>query len=138
MKYQMIKTKELVEYLKSISDYPSYAVGRIFDEQEKILIIMTNNTPIQYDVPVGRERGFYSMNVRLLSRFGKNMYESETKVQELYKALPEIEFTFNNNRYFIIKRTKNAQYLGADPRGVYEYSIDFTIYLNYKDEERDD
>ncbi|MCL2619857.1 MAG: minor capsid protein [Defluviitaleaceae bacterium] len=78
-----------------------------------------------YNPDVGIYKAYDFVPVTLLLRWGRNGAEAEGVAGKLYSALEDAVLTWG-----IVVPANNAPvWLGADQRGVFEYSIDVNFYV---------
>jgi len=78
-----------------------------------------------YDPDVGHHRFVRVLPVTLLLRWGRNGAEAEKAAGELYEAIERAEVV----RGIVAPVNDAPVWLGADERGVFEYTVDVDFYV---------
>lgn len=128
----MITTKQFRDWLKSnLSDYGEWCgMGKMDTTKSKAICVYPSRNSEQPNFIVGGEPavGYYNRTFQLLIRWGKDFGESETKVNEVYKSLMNTISDVSGHKILIIPQQKEPIFLGADDKGIYEYTLFVKIF----------
>lgn len=79
---------------------------------------------------IGQETTYRGRAIRVLVHWTKNIVESQAKAQEVYDYLRNATGAIDGKRIIKpIMRDSEANYLGADDSGVFEFVIDCEIIM---------
>jgi len=124
-----------VDYLKGILelDGVEITVHMILRNRERTVAVFPSEVRLQRGPAIGGDenRSYERVRADLLVRWGRDGDRAEAKAWEAYRALAQRQEDFG----FIRCLHGAPVWMGMDERGVYEYLVDFEIYV--MKEERD-
>lgn len=118
-------------FIEKFSWSDSCSVGKIDKDKEKAVCFYSSQNPAANNTAFGGKKntGSEKKAITILLRYGKNAVAAEAKAEEIYKFFDEKTFYIDEKRVFVISRYDSAISLGTDEKGVYEYSFEFTFYI---------
>ena len=122
-----MKTEAFKDWLKTVIDSPSYTIGKLDTSKPQTICIYSGLSAGPYRPAVGNASGYGEKTIRILVRWGQNYAAAEAKAQEVYDALSNI-IKVEGVTTCIMRNQSEPVNLGTDDKGVYEFSIDITLY----------
>ena len=118
-------------FIEKFSWSDSCSVGKIDKDKEKAVCFYSSQNPAANNTAFGGKKntGCEQKAITILLRYGKNAVAAEAEAEEIYKFFDEKTFYIDEKRVFVISRYDSAIFLGTDEKGVYEYSFEFTFYI---------
>jgi len=127
----MLTLAQARDWLKTQVDCPNWFIGRIDAAKEQCIGIYGRPGPPAKLAIGGPENGSYdTKTICVLVHWGKNADLAEQKAQEVYVALVgRSNFTIGGRRIISVgMRTSEPVPVGADEKGVYEFTVDATFF----------
>lgn len=122
-----MKTEAFKNWLKTVIDSPSFTIGKLDTSKPQTICIYSGLSSGSYKPAVGNASGYGEKSVRILVRWGQNFAVAEAKAQEVYDALSNV-IKVDGVTTCIMRKHPEPVSLGTDDKGVYEFSIDITLY----------
>lgn len=122
-----MKTEAFKDWLKTVIDSPSYTIGKLDTSKSQTICIYSGLSAGFYKPAVGNASGYGEKTIRILVRWGQNFTKAEAKAQEVYDALSNV-IKVGGVTTCIMRKHPEPVSLGTDDKGVYEFSIDITLY----------
>jgi len=73
--------------------------------------------------------GYILRRVTMMIRWGDDGEIAERKIMGIFNKTTEINILYENRKGFIQGINSEPVWLGMDERGIYEYVIDFDVYV---------
>ena len=119
----------MLEYLRGVlsldgAEITAHAIGR---NRERAVGVFPREGRAARQTAIGGigNRSFDTVRVTLLLRWGRDGGVAEAKAAEIYGIIAERDEDFG----FVRAISDAPVWLGMDERGVYEYVIDFDVYV---------
>jgi hypothetical protein len=120
----MIATKDILAWLKTIIDSPSWTTGKLDTTKDKTICVYGSNinSPVRTVVGGGAD-GYYTRRIQLVVRWTTSCGEAEAKALSVYELTRNTDTTILAKRVWSRAIHSEPTSLGTDDKGVYEYSI---------------
>lgn len=103
--------------------------------RDKAVCVYRRKVPYRKAVGGAMATGHEVYALSLLVRWGTNGNEADKAAKKIYDSVEECEFMDLEEYGYASMMFDMPVGLGTDERGVYEFSIDFNLYLNnYREE----
>lgn len=123
-----MKTEAFKDWLKTVIDSPSFTIGKLDTSKTQTICIYSGLSVGLHRPAVGNASGHGEKTVRILVRWGQNFTTAEAKAQEVYDALGDNIIKVDGVTTCIMRKHPEPVSLGTDDKGVYEFSIDITLF----------
>jgi hypothetical protein len=127
----LVRLYDVLEWLKTIYPY-NYTAGKIDRTRQETICALSRNANENKPYSING-KSYYCKGIRLILRAGKRSDESEAKAGELFGLLYALSgdvFSLAGLDCFIQLVYSEPVSLYTDETGVYEYAIDFDLYVN--------
>ena len=126
----MITISDFKDWLKTKIDCPTWFTGGLRAPDEQAIVIYNGQAFINPMAIGGIQNSSYKgKGIRILVHWTKNVMESESKAQEVYKALHGLTNVEVAGKKIVQVNMRDPEpvYLGVDDSGIFEYVIDLEI-----------
>ena len=123
-----MKTEAFKDWLKTVIDSPSFTIGKLDTSKSQTICIYSGLFAGSHRPAVGNASGYGEKTIRILVRWGKNFAKAEEKAQQVYDLLGDSTIEIDGVTTCIVRKHPEPVSLGTDDTGVYEFSIDITLY----------
>ena len=122
-----MRTEAFKNWLKTVIDSPSFTIGKLDTSKQQTICIYSGLFAGANRPAVGNASGYGEKTIRILVRWGQNFAVAEAKAQEVYDTLSNV-IILDGATTCIMRNHHEPVSLGTDDKGVYEFSIDITLY----------
>ena len=120
----------LKDYFKSNFNWSdSISIGKIDNNQEKAICFYNSNRTQPYMPMIGRNKSTKIIPITIVLRYTKNKNTADLMAKSIYEFFEGRTFYIDNKRVFVMMIYEDPIDLGTDDKNVYEYSIDFDLYV---------
>lgn len=121
-------TEAFKNWLKTVIDSPSFTIGKLDTSKTQTICIYSGLSSGSNKPSVGNESGYSEKTIRILVRWGQNFAKAETKAQQVYDMLSNKTIEVEGVTTCLMPKYSEPVSLGTDDKGIYEFSIDLTLY----------
>ena len=123
-----MRTEAFKDWLKTVVDSPSFTIGKLDTSKHQTICIYSGLSAGSNKPAVGNASGYGEKSIRILVRWGQNFAVAEEKAQQVYDVLGDRVIDVGGVTSCIVRKQTEPVSLGTDDKGVYEFSIDITLY----------
>lgn len=121
-------TKLFKDWLKSVVETPSITTGKLDTTKEQTICVYGGLSSTSAINTVGGHSGYYPKHIRIIVRWTTNSSDAETKANEVYSAVGNVNTTIAGKSVCILPLHSEPVALGTDDKGVYEYAIELKLF----------
>ena len=124
---------EVKEWLKTVSEFNAYYIGKVNGKQEKVLGIYARGVSGSPVHALGIDSSYDITRVRTLIHGNKDEDITQQLALNLFNRLYDFEpqeVDTNNYIYYVMLQNTEPVSVGTDANDIYEFVIDFDIYCN--------
>lgn len=130
----MITTKDVREFIKTISRAEHYYIGMLNNKLDKSIGVYNLKSSGQQPRAIGSESTYATIGISLLIHWTNNADETEKAALSLYEQLRTVKNIVINIHtvYMIELLVPEPIDVGTDDKGIYERVIELKIYYERK------
>lgn len=130
----MITTKDVREFIKTISGAEHYYIGKLDNKLDKSIGIYNLKGSGSQPQAIGGESTYAFTGISILIHWNRNADETEKAALSLYEQLRTVKDVIINGHivYMIQLLVPEPIDVGTDEKGVYERVIELKIYYERK------